>query len=128
MTGAYAIDLGLLGDWPSLNDLRHWARLKPQMENVRHITWAEAKNAGVPRDLGPVEIELVLHLTDQHRQDPDNLGLVLKAAIDGLRLAGVLADDGHSHVTRAGSRIVPSSPPRRWVLHITEPTDAKEAS
>lgn len=124
---SFVLDLGELGEWPSLNSLGHWSALRPKIKNVRDVAWGEARRARLPRGLGPVEIELVLHLVDSQRQDPDNLGLVLKAAIDGLRMARVLNDDGHSHVVRAGCRIVPADPPRRWVLHITERTEPEAA-
>lgn len=117
---SHVLNLKRLGDTPSLNDLGSWARLHRQMKNVRDIVYGEALQAKVPKRLDLVAVELVLHLADRRRQDADNLALVLKASIDGLRAAGVLADDDHTHVAHVGLRIASASPPRRWVLHITE--------
>jgi hypothetical protein len=61
--------------------------------------------------LDPVAVPVVAVLTyypgTNHTIDPDNIAPTLKRCLDGLQLAGVLANDSGRHVVLTAQRVVP---------------------
>jgi crossover junction endodeoxyribonuclease RusA len=86
----------------------HWATKARITREIRTTTMTLAKLAGIPRC---ERVSVTLHYVprDKRRRDEDNLFLVLKAAIDGIRDANVVQDDDSAHVTSA-CRIDPPDP------------------
>ncbi|WP_205260208.1 RusA family crossover junction endodeoxyribonuclease [Nakamurella leprariae] len=73
----------------------------------------------------PVEALIVWEVTDRHRRDAGASTPTLKVWLDGLRDAGILADDHHGIVVEERARVEVGD--RRGVrieLHRVEPDDA----
>lgn len=111
------IDLPFTSPPLSLNDRHHWAKRNRLNRTVRDITHALARN----QRLDPIEVPVVVTLHYRQRVkrriDKDNLYATIKPAIDGLRDAGVLAEDDH---TRVDPRIdihppIPGQPGAMWL-------------
>lgn len=81
---------------------KHWAQKSAAVRQVRAAVGLLAKRHPMP---GRVEVGIVWHVADRRRRDPDGPFPTLKAAIDGLRDAGVLPEDDHTVVARTWSRI-----------------------
>ena len=64
--------------------------------------WREAGKQAVPHDMdpctGPVRIIAHIWKPRRGRYDPNNLWPTIKACVDGLVDAGLIADDDHTHV------------------------------
>jgi crossover junction endodeoxyribonuclease RusA len=92
----------------SLNSRMHWATKARLTREIRTTTMTLAKIAGIPRC---ERVSVTLHYVprDKRRRDEDNLFLMLKAAIDGVKDAGIVRDDDSKHVTSA-CRIDESDP------------------
>lgn len=94
--------------------------------------WREA--AGwCARQLDAVDPPVVVTLTgrppDRRRRDVDGWSLAAKAAIDGLRDAGVIADDSWAHVREVRLRAVPPDGSGEWGWWLSiEPDDGLEAA
>lgn len=90
----------------SLNDRMHWAAKSRLTREVRALTALRARQAGIP---ALEAVRIVLHWVprDGRRRDTDNPFPTLKAAIDGVRDAGVVPDDSSEFVT---SRVVIDPP------------------
>lgn len=74
---------------------------------------------------GLVRIEATVIGRQKRRSDPNNAADATKALVDGLRDAGVLADDDYSHVIGPDHRVgePDSSLPKGWhriVLEVTK--------
>jgi Holliday junction resolvase RusA-like endonuclease len=101
----------------SLNGRQHWAQRNRATQVIKQAAWAVAKQARVPR-LERAEITVIYRPPDRRRRDAGNLAASGKAAIDGLVLAGVLADDDSSHLIREEYEIGDLCPLRRGRLVI----------
>lgn len=112
--------------WINANDRgMHWgakARLTRQWRDA--ACWA-AKAAKMPTFAGQVHIEAHVHKVHGRSYDASNWAPTAKAAIDGLRDAGVLLEDDNAHVVgpdmRAGHRAPEGAflrliitPPKEW--------------
>jgi crossover junction endodeoxyribonuclease RusA len=104
---------------PSLNDRGHWGQRYSRAEAIRKAAWAMALQAKVPL-LGRVSIVAEYQPPDRRVRDPDNVAAAAKAAIDGLRVAGVLLNDDSRHVAEVTCTIGESCPKGRLVLRLTE--------
>jgi hypothetical protein len=81
--------------WMSANQRLHWAEKGRRTRNVRRLARITAST------IDPVEtvhIAAFIGYLTGGRADPANAAPVVKAAIDGLVDAGVIADDDHTHV------------------------------
>jgi len=102
--------------------------------NARHNRWVEAaitkqirldaarlaRSQKLPHYTGPVTILAVQHPGKGKRaHDAENIAPLVKAAIDGLRDAGVLVNDSPKWVTKVSHTTGPRTPRGRLVLHIT---------
>ncbi|MCP2265545.1 hypothetical protein ACFQHV_01120 [Promicromonospora thailandica] len=83
--------------WWSANDRLHWQAVRRKKNAVK--TLARAAAADEPR-LERAELAVLVHYPTAVRADPHNVAsTVVKAAIDGIVLAGVLPDDDDEHLT-----------------------------
>ncbi len=94
--------------WPkppmSMNARDHWAVKAEKVAAVREAVRLLARPHALrlAQAIGtPVEVELCWEVTDKRRRDVDNAVATLKPAIDGLRDAGILADDNSAVVVKA---------------------------
>ena len=79
----------------SPNFRSHWAKKAKAVKYYREQAWARAR-IEAPRpflEWKRATLRTTWYLPDARRRDPDNLMASLKAAIDGLVDARVLADD-----------------------------------
>lgn len=80
----------------SPNSRGHWAKKHRAVAEYRAHADAEVRRtirASQRPRWASAELRTTWYLPDERRRDPDNLMASLKAAIDGLRDGGVLADD-----------------------------------
>jgi crossover junction endodeoxyribonuclease RusA len=103
----------------SLNHRLHWAETARRKKGIRTAAWAVTKQQKVPF-LGRIRVTGEYQPPDRRKRDEDNLAVSLKAAIDGIRDAGVVLDDTADLVTFAGVRIGERYPRGRLLIHITE--------
>lgn len=106
----------------SLNDRLHWASRYRKQQEVKATVKLLARNA----KLRPVEHAVVtLHYRprDNRARDKDNLFATIKPCIDGLRDAGIFADDDSAHVTPQVDihRAQPGMPGCCWLSIKEEP-------
>ena len=108
-------------DWINANQRLHWA-----VKARRTKAWKDAADILARHSTGyfvePVRIVATIHKARGGRWDAHNLAPTVKAAIDGLVAAGVLADDNNEYVTgvefRAGEKGSP-----RLVLELIPETE-----
>jgi crossover junction endodeoxyribonuclease RusA len=107
--------------YPTPNRSDHWAKKAGMARAWRHNTAILARHVLVPR-CDKVHVTLDYWPPDRRRRDADNLLLVLKHCIDGLRTADVVEDDDPSHVTFAMPVIHEPRDDRRpkWLLTVSE--------
>lgn len=114
----------------SLNDRNHWSVDKDVKAEWRMLAKVRAKAARVPKGLDRIEVELHAVPPTNHRRDADNLFPNVKPLVDGLRDAGIVADDTPDYV--AGHRIVLHKADGRkrwrWVAVVREVTDELPAA
>jgi len=82
----------------TLNDRRHWAVLAPIKKRIRVLSHAHASNARIPRQ-DFIIVGTLFHPPTLRYRDADNAMATVKPIIDGIRDAGVVADDDAAHVT-----------------------------
>lgn len=103
--------------------LHHMARSRVT-KGIRESIAITARAAGLkPIDV-PVTIRAVQHPAPGTRAlDAENIAPLAKAAIDGLRDAGVLINDSRRYVTEVRLEVGDRVPGGQLVLHITETTE-----
>ena len=103
------------------NSREHWARKARKARDWRHATAMIARARKVP-PCRRIRVALDLWPHDRRRRDADNLLLVLKWCLDGLRDAGVIEDDTSEYVTFSAPTIHEPLPSRivTWVLTVEE--------
>lgn len=93
----FRVALGVPPHACSPNARTHWAAKARAVKAYRHEAYIEALK--VLKGRRPLVRRALVRLTFffviQRKRDPDNLQASAKAAIDGLRDAGLLADDDH---------------------------------
>jgi crossover junction endodeoxyribonuclease RusA len=102
---------------PSLNmwNRLHWAKRRALKREWESIVWAVCKSQKIPL-LDRPKVEAVIYFPDKYRRDLDNYtALMWKFTLDGLVLAGVLADDDPEHV-ELGTVRFDLGPPRTVVM------------
>ncbi len=100
------------------NDRDHWRQKAERTKAVRAATGVLARNQRVQR-MARAEIRLVWTVTDRRRRDSAAPNPTLKAAVDGLVDADVLADDHHLIVPRMWCEIE-HGPTKGVRIEITE--------
>lgn len=112
----------------SLNERLHWAAKNQRTQEIRTAVAMLAMH-------GPYKIPHYERVTVQlewrprtaHKRDGDNLAPTIKAAVDGLRDAGVIEDDDTGRVTHLPLVLlppVPREPARIWLVVRTQEDDA----
>lgn len=81
----------------------HWATRARRVKNIRASAQAAARMVSKPWFEGmpcsaPVTAEVEVTWPDRRRRDAHNLQPTIKAAIDGIVDAGLLADDSDQHI------------------------------
>ena len=110
-------------DWLSSNHrYGHWA-----VRHRRAHAWRQAacwivRAARVPT-YEAIHVEARVHKKTARRYDPHNLMPTLKACIDGLVDAGVIADDDHTRLTGPDVRPGKVSPTAPGITLIITPRD-----
>ncbi len=94
--------------WINANQRGSW-RAKAKLTRAwRDATHVAALQAHLPRFSSHVHIVATIHKASANRYDATNWADTAKAAVDGLRDAGVLIDDSNKYVTgpdmRPGAR------------------------
>jgi crossover junction endodeoxyribonuclease RusA len=106
----------------SANDRDHWRVKARKVAEIRYAAEGAVTAAGVAVDVMPhITVGLVYVPRDKRRRDADNLVVpLMKALVDGIVDAGVVADDDTEHVTRTMPVILPPDGDPRLVLVIRE--------
>ena len=109
----YAVDLPDMPPGHTPNSRDHWAHRHRAVAEWRDAAAWTVRAAGVPA-MDRVAVELVVTPPDRRRRDADSAMWVLKAAIDGMCDAGVLADDDRTRVPHVAVRWLDPDGSRRW--------------
>lgn len=82
------------------NDQRraHWTRVRAAKAQVAELVGWHARNNHVPL-VGRCTVTVQWYAPDARHRDADSLGPFAKAAIDGLKQCGVLAEDDARYVS-----------------------------
>lgn len=80
------------------NARKHWAAKAAITRDIRRATANVTKAAKLPPINGPVHVRFIWTVTDNRRRDAGASAPTLKAALDGLVDAGLLAGDHHQIV------------------------------
>lgn len=88
-----------LNEYTKANRNRRWPEgSQMKSDETERAAWA-ARAARVPRFRGPVWVTFHWFEPDSgRRRDIDNVAFAKKFILDGLKLAGVIADDGPEYV------------------------------
>jgi hypothetical protein len=90
-------------------------------KGIRGAMVIAARAAGLEQITVPVSIRAVQHPAPGTRAlDSENIAPLVKAAIDGLRDAGVLINDSPRYVTEVTNALGDRIPGGQLVLHLTE--------
>lgn len=102
----------------SLNDRTHWRVKAKHTKAIREYVreWAFYR---VPR-MDNCHVELHYVPRDRRRRDTDNLFPTLKPAIDGIKDAGVVADDDSEHVSSSCHIDAPNSADPHLYIVVSE--------
>jgi Holliday junction resolvase RusA-like endonuclease len=105
----------------SANDRDHWRVKARKVAEIRNVAEIYVWNRGMPAGLDHITVGLVYVPRDRRRRDADNLVVpLMKALVDGIVDAGVVADDDTEHVTRTMPVILAPDGDPRLVLIIAE--------
>lgn len=101
----------------SLNDRgHHHPKAKAYASAVEQVRWCIRRARVAPLTDFPIVATLHWRIPDRRRRDADNLGMTLKACLDGLVAERVIPDDDWTHVKRASSEIHhPNRDPAMWI-------------
>lgn len=98
MTTSYRFDMSWRELPLSQNKRIHYLKVnRLRGEIITEVGW-RVKKAKIPR-CDRIRVELHWLPVTARARDTDNPAPSLKAVIDGLKLAGVVEDDDHTHVT-----------------------------
>ena len=92
----------------SANDRLHWAERAKRTKAIRALAMLEARE----RDPAPIPclVDVTIHRPKGGTlRDAENASPTVKACLDGLRDAQVLAEDDRKHVTAITYRIAPKN-------------------
>lgn len=93
----------------------HWTAQRDAKQAVQTAVWALAKQQKIPR-LDRCVVALTWYAAGRTRRDPDSLGPMVKASLDGLVHAGVIEDDDSTRVVAVVLRVVTGAKPARVEL------------
>lgn len=127
-----ALTLTLTGRRYSANDRLHWRAERELKKEWRELGQVHARAASgpSPKPYGRQVRCTVTQVPGSRRKtDPGNVAPAAKAAIDGIVLAGLLADDDAAHLVGPDYRLAAEpvrQAPGMWTLRITiTPLDPK---
>ena len=103
--------------WMTSNQRLHWADKAKRTFAVRHMAAMLARARRIPR-YEVVHVTAFIQYPTGGRADPGNASPTVKAAIDGLVDAGIVADDTSAYMTKYMPRILPpekGKPPAMWL-------------
>lgn len=104
----YVLTIPAPDAWMNANDRHHWAKKAKLTRKWREAAAWAARRADLPRFENRVHVTVFIHKTHGRSYDASNWAPTGKAAVDGLRDAGVLIDDSNRYVIgpdmRAGAR------------------------
>ena len=103
--------------WLTTNSRDHWSVKNARTQTWRRATWALAKT--LKPISGKVAITATIHKTTRARYDLDEHMPTIKACIDGLRDAGIIAEDHTGVIPELTLRV--GEPGRAGVLLTIEP-------
>ena len=83
--------------WVTSNHRLHRMEEARRTAHIRHAAGWLARKHMTPMS-GPVRVVATIHMPTRRRFDPPNAEPVLKAAVDGIVDAEILADDSAEHV------------------------------
>lgn len=98
---------------------KHWRTQHGAKKDVHDAVMLLVKANRIP-PVDRCEIELTWHRSTAHLADAGCLTWMMKAVVDGLVVAGVLAGDDARFVVAETCRVVLADPPARLVLEIRE--------
>lgn len=84
--------------WLNANQRLHWAQRKTRTSALRELAAIESRGAVIFKH--PVHALAIVSTPTNSRFDPPNAAPTVKALIDGIVDAGMLADDNHEHLPR----------------------------
>jgi crossover junction endodeoxyribonuclease RusA len=96
-------------EWLNSNDRRHKRAEARVVKMWRDAAATWARSARLPKGITPVRIVARLSFPTNAHRDPGNWYPTAKACIDGLRDAGVLAEDTAAHVVGPDMRLGPNA-------------------
>lgn len=103
----------------SLNDRLHWRERNRRSQEIKKAAWALAVQVKIP-PLARIAVIGEYQPPDRRKRDEDNLTISIKSAIDGIKAAGVVADDSSGYVRYDGCRIGERYPKGRLIITVTE--------
>ena len=104
MSRTWVLDFARPDEWINPNVREHWSVTAAKTRTWRKATAVHARAAGIP-PLAGAHILAEFCFGDSRRRDLDNLSL--KACIDGIVDAGVIADDDYRHLIGPDRRLGP---------------------
>ena len=126
MSRTYTLTVPAPAPWINANARGSWQARHRLTRVWRDAAWAAAKGARLPLIEGHVHIVATIHKASPNAYDAANWAPTAKAAVDGLRDAGVLRDDSNKYVTGPDMRPGARSDKPRLIITITE-LDQEEA-
>ena len=85
--------------WLTANGREHWREKARRTKALRTLAYAHCMPRTTRFD-GPVDVTATISYPTARRADPANASPTVKAVLDGIVDAGLLADDDHRHVPR----------------------------
>ena len=117
MTRTLAIDLDVPAAlWLTANGREHWREKARRTKALRTLAYAHCTPRTTRFD-GPVDVTAIISYPTARRADPANASPTVKAVLDGIVDAGLLADDDHRHVPRVTFERGPDTR-RRGIYHV----------
>ena len=104
MSRTWVLDFARPDEWINPNIREHWAVTAAKTRTWRTATAVHARAANIP-PLAGAHVLAEFCFADGRRRDLDNLSL--KACIDGIVDAGVIADDDYRHLIGPDRRLGP---------------------
>lgn len=105
---------------PNVMRTKHWSfrsRVSKQFRGDTHLVAIDARNkSGATFPWDHVRVTYEFHVPNRNRHDPDNLIAACKPILDGIRDAGIIADDSGAHVTIGPPAIIVT--PRLSSVHV----------
>ena len=102
--------------WLTANGREHWREKARRTKALRTLAYAHCTPSTARFD-GPVNVTAIISYPTARRADPANASPTVKAVLDGIVDAGLLADDDHRHVPRVTFERGPDTR-RRGIYHV----------